>query len=303
MLGHVCRVTHFFGVDISECKNTTATFPQVEQAFVEHISNFGLTFGTQAEYKFRLNLFALKDKEYNRINADVKNTFTVGHNKFSTWTDTEYGKLLGEKPSENCGPSYIFEQVSYPNGGIDWRTKGVVNAVKNQGHCGSCWTFSGTSAIESHHAIKTGELLSLAEQQIVDCAHDDDVAGCEGGWKTTAMKYTMQHGQELESDYPYTAKDGSCAYDASKGRVHAKTVNCVAPRNSAQLLTALSNKGPMAVSVEADADVFRGYTSGVLNSDECGTSTNHAIIAVGWGVEAGQTYYIVRNSWGADWGD
>ena len=186
--------------------------------------------------------------------------------------------------------------------GIDWRQKGAVNLVKNQCQCGSCWTFSATSAMESHHFIKTGKLVSLAEQQMVDCAHGEGSMGCNGGWKSAGMRYTMTNGQELETDYPYTAKTGTCQYNASLGKVHATAVNCVTPHSPSQLMAALM-KGPVGVSVEADQSVFQGYTSGVLNSEECGTNTDHAIIAVGFGNEAGQNYYIVRNSWGPDWGD
>jgi len=124
-------------------------------------------------------------------------------------------ELLGDIPSNESG----YEMLPADNlaSSVDWRSKGAVNAVKNQGHCGSCWAFSATSAIESHHFIKTGKLINLAEQELVDC--DTDSHGCNGGNTGRAFGYMMKHSQELTKDYPYTAKNGSCKYKSSKGQV------------------------------------------------------------------------------------
>ena len=153
---------------------------QVHQAFIEHVATYGISFGTEEEYAYRLSLFAAKDAEIKEINAS-QNSFTVGHNQFSTWSSFEYKKLLGFKMP---AASEIDEPTILPTenltDSVDWRTKGAVNPVKNQGMCGSCWAFSATAAIEGHHFIQTGELLSLAEQQFVDC--DTSSYGCNGGW-------------------------------------------------------------------------------------------------------------------------
>jgi C1A family cysteine protease len=116
------------------------------------------------------------------------------------------------------------------------------------------------------------------------------------------MVYLEKIGQELTSEYPYTARDGSCHASASKGKVEVKSIANVTPRSPSQLMAAIA-KGPTSVTVEADRTVFQMYTGGVLNSTACGTQLDHAITAVGYGNEAGQDYYIVRNSWGASWGD
>ena len=116
------------------------------------------------------------------------------------------------------------------------------------------------------------------------------------------MSYTHQNGQELESAYTYTAKDGSCKFSKSKAKVHASNVTHVKSQSVSQLKAAIA-KSPTAVSVEADKDAFRHYSSGVMNSKSCGTSTNHAIAAVGYGTAGSQDYYIVRNSWGSGWGE
>ena len=143
-----------------ECEDDTLV-----SQFGNHVADYGLSYGTQEEFHYRFQLFAAKDKVLNEINANPENTFTVGHNRFSTWTDDEYKRLLGLKyeESEEEAPNTVWLEETYA-ATIDWRTKGVVNAVKNQGQCGSCWAFSAVSAVESHHAMKSGTLYSLSEQ-------------------------------------------------------------------------------------------------------------------------------------------
>jgi len=158
-----------------------AAIGHLEQSYIMHLAQHGISYATKEEYAFRFNIFAAKDAEYNEINANPENTFEVGHNMFSTWTHEEYKRLLGYKGPQTVDESTI---VHLPTDNladsVDWRTKGAVNPVKNQGQCGSCWAFSATAAIEGHHFIATGSLLSLSEQEIVDC--DTSSYGCNGGW-------------------------------------------------------------------------------------------------------------------------
>jgi cathepsin L len=292
----LCGTLATLGFDLCE----TPVSAELHQSFIQHISEYGLSYGTKEEYNFRLSLFAQKDAEINEINAS-QDSFTVGHNMFSTWTQAEYKRLLGFKMPKNAElPEPTILDESNLQDAIDWRSKGAVNAVKNQGQCGSCWAFSATSAVESHHFIQTGQLLNLSEQQVVDC--DKSSYGCRGGWQSNAMTYLKTHGQELTSDYPYTARDGTCQFTAAKGKVDVKSIASVTPKSVAQLKAAIA-KGPVSVTVEADRTVFQSYRSGILNSTACGTSLDHAITAVGYGTENGVDYYIVRNSWGAGWGD
>ena len=174
-----CTAAAFIGINL--CDNTAPISSVTEQAFIEHLASFGKSFGTAEEYQFRLDLFAKKDAEIKEINANPENTFTVGHNMFSTWTHDEYKKLLGYKGPQTVDESTVVElDTSNLADSVDWRTKGAVNPVKNQGQCGSCWAFSATASIEGHNFIKSGTLLSLSEQEIVDC--DTTSYGCNGGW-------------------------------------------------------------------------------------------------------------------------
>jgi len=174
-----CTAAAFLGLNV--CENSSP-LTLVEKNFIMHLAEHGISYGTKEEYEFRFDIYKKKDAEYNMINSDPANTFTVGHNQFSTWTQDEYKRLLGYRGPQELPADTEFavsENLSRP-AAVDWRSQGKVNAVKNQGQCGSCWAFSATAAIEGAHAIKTGQLLNLSEQQIVDCDKTD--GGCNGGW-------------------------------------------------------------------------------------------------------------------------
>ena len=135
---------------------------------------------------------------------------------------------------------------------VDWRDLNAVNDIQDQGQCGSCWAFSAVAAIEGHHAIKSGKLLKLSEQQLVDCAGGVyGNQGCDGGDMAAAMNYTMTYPLMTEDDYPYYAYDDKCTYDAKKGQVQVTAIHQVAPKDPLQLLAAIA-KGPVSVAIEAD---------------------------------------------------
>lgn len=183
-------------------------------------------------------------------------------------------------------------------------TKGVVTPVKNQGQCGSCWSFSATGAMECQYAIKNGKLNSLSEQQLVDCAGSRyGCAGCNGGQMTGAMQYAADEGGLcLESAYKYTARDGTCKASSCGTKYdHNKGYKAVTKHSSSALETATA-EGCVSIGIEADQTAFQHYSSGVLTGT-CGTRIDHGVLVVGYGESGGQKYWKVKNSWGESWGE
>jgi C1A family cysteine protease len=180
-----------------------------------------------------------------------------------------------------------------------------VGPVKNQGPCGSCWSFSTAGPIEEHYTIKYGQQLVFAEQQLVDCSFPYGNNGCDGGLFANGYAYVKQFGLMLNSSYPYIANltKYECQYDETQVAVRISgTISAL--RTPDGLRAALMN-GPASISLHASTDAFRHYTSGVFNDLTCPTAVNHAVQTVGWGIDAasGVKYFIMRNSWGSTWGD
>jgi KDEL-tailed cysteine endopeptidase len=270
--------------------------------YLKFIAKYGKSYGTKEEFEFRGDVFKNTLASLAEVNSQNDNTFRVGVNKFADWTPAEFKRILSYKPLRTNSPAVDYENVSIPDA-IDWRSQGAVNPVKDQGQCGSCWAFSAVGAMESRNKIKNGKLLSLSEQQLVDCAGGSyGNLGCNGGDMGTAFQYAHDYGMESEADYPYQGVDQTCQYDKTK--VVAKPAGSanVATNNAVALKTAIAD-GPVSVAIEADTFVFQFYSGGILNSKACGTNLDHGVVAVGYGADAsGKPYYIVRNSWGSSWG-
>jgi cathepsin H len=195
------------------------------------------------------------------------------------------------------------EQIPADNA-VDWRRNGVVTPVKNQGSCGSCWTFSSTGCLESMTAIKTGKLLSLSEQQLVDCARNFD-NGCNGGLPSHAFNYVLYNGGiQSEGDYPYTGRDGKCKFDKTKVVATVKDEVNITEGAEDELLDAVTSKGPISIAFQVASD-FRFYSTGVYDSTVCKSGpmdVNHAVLTVGYNSTSTKPYWIIKNSWGATWG-
>jgi len=257
---------------------------------------------TGAEEQHRFKTFIANIDTIARMNKEHK-TAKFGINHFADLTSAEFKKnYTGSAHIErNVNQSEVFKPaaIKLPDS-VDWRTKGAVTGVKNQGQCGSCWTFSATGAIEGHYFISSGKLVSFSEQQIVDCAHAAG-QGCQGGWPYKAIDYVAQNGIETESDYPYTARDGSCKYNSGKAIKATSGHKMVTAHSSDLLKTALVSQ-PVSVCVQADQSAFQFYKSGVLATG-CGASINHAVLAVGYGKVGVLEAFYVKNSWGTGWGN
>jgi cathepsin L len=188
----------------------------------------------------------------------------------------------------------------------DWRTKGAVTGVKNQGQCGSCWSFSTTGSVEGIHQIKTGRLVSLSEQNLVDCSTPQGNMGCEGGLMDSAFKYIISnHGIDTEASYPYTATGpNTCRFNPANVGATISSYTDVASGSEAALLNSVANQ-PVSVAIDASHMSFQLYTGGVYYEPACSpTQLDHGVLAIGWGVDAssGSPYWLVKNSWGVNWG-
>ena len=267
--------------------------------FMNYVSTFGKRYGTKAEFEFRSAIFKKNLEKIAEFESQPQ-TSTVGINHFSDRTEAEMKKLNGFKADKYAQRKETILDDSNLADSVDWRTKGAVTPVKNQGQCGSCWAFSTTGSVEGAMFLSTGTLTSFSEQQLVDCSGSYGNMGCNGGLMDNAFQYIEKTPLETESEYPYTARDGSCK---SSGSGVGKVADYVdVSRGSPSQLKAAIAKGPVSVAIEADQFVFQAYTSGVITSG-CGQQLDHGVLAVGYGTESGQEYFLVKNSWGASWGD
>ncbi|NXA53485.1 CATL1 protein, partial [Nothocercus julius] len=251
-------------------------------------------------------------EEHNRQQEQGGHAFRLGMNHYGDLTDEEFNQLLnGFVPARPQAPGPLFRASAAARtpAQVDWRAKGYVTPVKNQGHCGSCWAFSATGALEGLVFNRTGRLVVLSEQNLVDCSRQLGNAGCGGGYVTRAFQYVRDNGGlNSERVYPYLGTDASsCRYDPRDRAANCSAVRLVAPGSEAALAQAVAAVGPVAVAVDASSFHFHFYKSGIFSSAFCSQQVNHAMLAVGYGTgrQAGQSvgYWILKNSWSEEWGE
>eukprot|EP00695_Tsukubamonas_globosa_P001989 TRINITY_DN306_c0_g1_i2.p2 TRINITY_DN306_c0_g1~~TRINITY_DN306_c0_g1_i2.p2 ORF type:complete len:347 (+),score=179.21 TRINITY_DN306_c0_g1_i2:50-1042(+) len=280
--------------------------------FASFMKEHGRSYQTSAEREHRFKVFTQNMRRIAEHNSRAhEHGFELGVNQFADWTEEEFAALNTFRARELMFADIVEPHEMHYNDplptSVDWRTKGVVNPVKNQGSCGSCWAFSAVSTIESAIAIATGKLHSLSEQQLVDCAGILGNEGCNGGYQTSGIEYVaLNRGIESETDYPYKATDGTCKFTRSKvAGLISRSFNLTSG-NETELADAVAFHGPVAIAIDASNFSFQLYKSGVYFEKKCKTAVDdldHAVVVVGYGVtDAGVEYWIVRNSWGPTWG-
>ncbi|GAB2297864.1 hypothetical protein Dimus_031950 [Dionaea muscipula] len=256
----------------------------------QHNNKMGLGGKPEPPYRLRLNRFG------DMTNLEFRSLY--GSNIFM------HHRIMYHPRNNESSFMYMNEQANELPDSVDWRAKGAVNPIKNQGRCGSCWAFSAVASIEGINQIRTNELVSLSEQELVDCDKDD--AGCNGGLIEHAFAFVEKNGGlTTESNYPYLAKDGPCNATAKQNSpvVVVDGYEMVPQNDEDSLMKAVANQ-PVSVSIDAGGSSMQFYSQGVFTGD-CGTELNHGVVVVGYGTTEvdGAKYWIVRNSWGTGWGE
>jgi len=187
---------------------------------------------------------------------------------------------------------------------VDWRKKGLVTPIKDQAQCGSCWAFAAVASLEGQHALSTKKLVSLSEQNLVDCSGPEGNFGCEGGLPDQGYQYIIDNkGIDTEAAYPYTAEDDQCAFNKKKIGATITKFTDIATGDESALQKAVATIGPISVGIDASQDSFQSYTSGIYDEENCSTTQlDHGVTVVGYGSENGKDYWLVKNSWGTVWG-
>jgi len=279
---------------------------EYEYLFNKWTQQHSKKYSSPQETVHRYNIFKANMVHIRTQNA-AKKSFTLAMNQFGDLTNAEFrAQYNGFVPLDNeflRSQNYanLFDVVTPDT--KDWVDEGKVTDVKDQGQCGSCWAFSSTGSLEAAYAISNNvtkdKLISLSEQQLVDCSTAQGNQGCNGGLMDQAFQYVISNkGLGSEASYPYKAVDGTCQQVPSEICITGYTD--VTPNNEDALKTAVAQQ-PVSVAVDASGLDWQFYSSGVM-SDACGTQLDHGVLAVGYGTLNGQTYWKVKNSWGKGWG-
>jgi KDEL-tailed cysteine endopeptidase len=291
---------------------TAAHSQSHKSAFEDFMKKFEKTYKTAEEQAARFAIFVENSAYVERVNMEKEQTAALALNEFADLTWGEFRSTHIAKPSlekqweglPHLG-THSYSGAELPTE-VDWTEKGAVTPVKNQGACGTV-AFSVTGALEGAWQIAQGKLVSLSEQQFVDC--DTGENGCDGGMMDHGFAYAKENALCTEESYPYAsgksdkASDGCKASKCTVGIPKGSVTGFVdVKQNDEQALMEAVSKGPVTAAIECDKQAFQFYTSGVLKAT-CGTLVDHGVLVVGYGEEDGVKFWKVKNSWGAPWGD
>jgi len=277
---------------------------EYQTQFTQFMQQYQKSYGHD-EFQFRFRTFKQNLDYVLNYNKRLGRPMTLAINKYADLSGAEFKRIfLGLRVPE--GYQHHGQKIHLNHtapASFDWRTHGAVTGVKNQQQCGSCWSFSTTGSVEGCHQLAKKALVSLSEQNLVDCSTAQGNQGCDGGLMTQAMDYIISnHGIDTENSYPYTAQDGTCHYKSNSVGSTLQAYTNVQQGSESDLLNSVA-KAPTSIAIDASQPSFQMYSSGVYIEPDCSsTQLDHGVLAVGWGSQGGQDYWIVKNSWGSDWG-
>jgi hypothetical protein len=268
------------------------------ESWVEFKKNYGRNYDSNGEEAARYAIFVSNLRKAEQLNS--QDTATYGVTKFMDLTTEEFLATYAGLNTTlynawiDSLPAYTDAPVN--NLGTDWKAKGLVARVKDQGQCGSCWAFGATGAAEGCYAVTYGKTIDLSSQQIVDCCSAGGSDGCNGGWHDSALQWAMERNIATWNSYTYTGKKGTCKAVTTVG-LKAHTCTYHSAKGESAMISALTHS---TVAVALDATPFQTFISGVISGTTCKiyTTMNHAVLLV-----ADETYLTIKNSWGTSWGE
>ncbi|KAL8532134.1 hypothetical protein ACS0TY_008664 [Phlomoides rotata] len=269
------------------------------------MTQYGRTYKDDGEKAKRFKIFKENMDYIESSNSDGIRPYKLDINSFADLTNEEFKATRNGYKMESYKSSKVssfrYANVTAVPSSVDWRKKGAVTGVKDQGQCGCCWAFSAVAATEGIHQLTTGTLISLSEQELVDCDTSED-EGCSGGLMDNAFEFIIGNkGLTTESNYPYEGTDGTCNTKKESSDAAKITGYEDVPSNSESGLMKVVANQPVSVAIDASGSDFQFYSSGVFTG-ECGTDLDHGVTAVGYGATSdGTKYWLVKNSWGSSW--
>ncbi|KAJ4962154.1 hypothetical protein NE237_022093 [Protea cynaroides] len=301
-------IAHDFSI-VGYSPDDLTSIDRLIDLFESWMSKHGKVYESIEEKLDRFDIFKDNLEHIDETNKEVT-SYWLGLNEFADMTHEEFkraylglAKTDSDKPRRReSSENFMYRDVTDIPKSVDWRKKGAVTNVKNQGGCGSCWAFSTVAAVEGINQIVTGNLTSLSEQELIDCDKPNN-NGCNGGLMDYAFAFIVSNGGlHMEEDYPYLMEEGTC--EEKKEEVGVVTISGYedVPENDEEsLLKALAHQ-PLSVAIEASGRDFQFYSGGVFTG-RCGTELDHGVTAVGYGSTKNLDYIIVKNSWGGKWGE
>ncbi|KAH0453535.1 hypothetical protein IEQ34_017859 [Dendrobium chrysotoxum] len=284
----------------------------MEVRYQQWMAQYGRIYKDPIEKARRFNIFKANLEYIDSANANAARKYKLALNQFADFTNDEFSSsrngfinpsFLGNAESTS---EFRYGNVKDVPDAVDWRSQGAVTPVKDQGHCGCCWAFSAVAATEGITKISTGNLISLSEQELVDCDINGNDHGCNGGTVDGAFDFIIKNGGiTTEANYPYVASNGTCNKQKAASADAAATIKGyedVPTNNEFALMQAVANQ-PVSVGIDANSSDFKFYSGGVFTG-QCGTNLDHGVAIVGYGTDSeGTSFWLVKNSWGTSWGE